>query len=168
MNKINLLEMRDSLISSANRLFEEIMKVPQEIREDSKQRTGIMVLVKEARTRNLILFKVHEPSEAAQFFVVEKAVRSAVLRQPTSQNSEDEDCFEFAGSITVTPEVGIHYQVSVSGAQTHEDVAIAVALMAEVLDWKVSSVLFNIKAKGGLLPSFFQNYSHYLQPIIGY
>jgi hypothetical protein len=78
----------------------------------------------------------------------------------------------YAGSITVTPEIGVHYQVSTSGMKAPEDVAISVRIMAELLDWRVLDVLNNINSKGGVLPEFFTNQDyyakHYLKPIIGF
>lgn len=168
---IDLESKREKLTSLAYELFEKIQEVPAEVRGDDKLRTGIMVLVKRANSRNPMMIKIHQPSDAAQFFVVEQAVRSAMLRQPTSQNSEDEDSNKYAGSITVTPEVGVHYQVSTSGLQSSEDVAISVRIMAELLDWRVLDVLSNIHSKDGALPEFFTNQDHYakhyLNPIIG-
>lgn len=98
----------------ANFWFNEIMKLPDDIRNDTKERTGISVYIRQPGTnkRNSIHFSVRQPSQDAQDFAVEKAVRFYVLGHFSSQNSADERKLHFPGSLTLEIE-GELIQVSV-------------------------------------------------------
>ena len=84
----------------------------------------------------LSLSLFHNPSEAAQFFAIEKAVRSETLGHSTSQNSEDYPKMKFPGSVTV-----FNYQVSVSGLKVDEDVFIAVVILSKVLQQSIEATI---------------------------
>ena len=166
---INIEEQRQRLTSKAEELFNAVNAIPAETRGDTKQRTGITVLVRQIQTRNMIQFGIHFPSEATKFFVVEKAVRSELFREATSGHSANDDALRFEGSITFTTNDGIAYQVSTSGMLAPEDTGISVALMAEFLQIEVSEVIANITHhEHGILPDYFSDKGHYMQPIIGY
>ncbi len=140
---------RELLLDFAEKLFDKLIYLPKDVRPDDKERTGIKILIREIGTRNIFLRSIAKPSEAAQFFAIEKAVRSETLGHATSQNSEDPEKMKYAGSVTA-----FNYQVSVSGLKADEDVFIAIAVMAKFLDESIESVIFDIEEKGGLLPEW--------------
>lgn len=152
----------------AKELFKKIIRLPKEIRPDDKKRTGIQVFLREIGTDNLIILPIFKPSERAQFFSIEKAVRSATLKQVASQNSEDPDQFQYAGSITVTLKDGTKIQASTSGLKAPEDVAISIIVLAYAVQWSVQYVIKNIRNNGGILPDFLSDQQHYLRKIFAY
>src|SRR5665811_419863 len=112
---IDLKARRDDIKSHALRWFDRITGLPKEIMPDVKYRTGVQVTVKQWGTaRNQIFFSVYKPSEDAQFFSAEKLVRSHAHGDFASQNSQNPEEGEYAGSITVFIN-GVYTQVSVSG-----------------------------------------------------
>ena len=139
---------RLSLLAVAENLFQLITDLPSNIRPDEKERTGIKIFVREVGTRNLMLGSVGHPSEAAQFFATEKAVRSETLGHFSSQNSEDPGQMKFAGSVTVSFR-GAKYQASVSGLKAEEDVFIAVSLLASLLNTHASNIVTNVVENHG-------------------
>ncbi|MFP4515099.1 MAG: hypothetical protein ACLFNO_03805 [Parcubacteria group bacterium] len=169
---IDLNEKRAGIISVATRMFDEITSIPTSIRTDTKVRKGIKVLVRQPGTRNLVLISIKEPSEAAQFFAVEKAVRSHIYFENASQNSEDASIMQFAGSVTV----GMYHfyghtdspyslQASVSGLKAEEDVTVAIAVITEILkesNATMKNVADVISEDGGQLPYCFYDKDHYL------
>ncbi|MBP7846222.1 MAG: hypothetical protein KA007_02170 [Candidatus Pacebacteria bacterium] len=144
------------LLDFAEMLFDNLISLPKDVRPDDKERTGIKILIREIGTRNIIFESIAKPSEAAQFFAIEKAVRSETLGHATSQNSENPEKMKYAGSVTA-----FNYQVSVSGLKADEDVFIAIAVMAKFLDESIESVIFDIEDKGGLLPEWCSNRNLY-------
>lgn len=164
--KINLSEKRAEIISKATELFDKIVNVPEEIRPDTSVRTGIQIFMREVGTRNSVFISIHQPSENAQTFSVEKAVRSETLGHYSSQNSEDPQLMKFRGSVTVDFATE-KYQASVSGLKGEEDVAIAVIILSLVLGISVRNVIGKILANHGQLPECFFEKDHYLNAILG-
>jgi hypothetical protein len=165
MQKIVLSEKREKLTQFAKELFTKIVDIPIERRPDENMRTGIQILIREIGTRNLMIMTIFQPSEAAQFFAIEKAVRSETLCHATSQESEDAEHFKFKGSVTVFHN-DHEFQCSVSGLKAEEDVLIAICLLAFALGKTVPSIIKNLKLDGGLLPPQFYNKNHYINEII--
>ena len=158
---MDLLEKKERVYKTATFWFEQLLKLPNDIRNDDKERTGIQVFAWEPGTRNLIYFPVSNPSEAAQIFSVEKAVRSYVLDDASSQNSQDVSKLRFPGSVTVTID-GITITVSVSGLQSHEDVFIAIQILAGIFNKTTASICLSIVEQGGELPRFTHWYENQL------
>lgn len=158
---MNLLEEKECAHKTATFWFNKLMKLPNSVRNDDKERTGIQVFMWEPGTRNFIYFPVGEPSEAAQIFAVEKAVRSYVLGNASSQNSEDVSKLRFPGSVTVEIN-GVVITVSVSGLQSHEDVFIAIQVLARIFDETTASICLSIVEQGGDLPKFSHWYENQL------
>jgi hypothetical protein len=146
--------------------FDKIVELPKEIRSDDKERTGIKYLIREIGTRNLILDSVGKPSEAAQFFAIEKAVRSETLGHATSQNSADPDKMKFPGSVTMNYLNKTFLQCSVSGLKGEEDVFVAVVLLANAFKVPVSYVIEMVELSGGELPWQFKKEGHYLYDLL--
>jgi hypothetical protein len=113
-------------------------------------------------TKNLILAKIGSPSENAQFYYIEKAVRSEGYGDYSSQNSEDPERMRFAGCVMVKVD-DRKFQASVSGLKSDEDAYIAVRILAYALDLTVHYVLSNIKKHRGMLPFSFSEPGHYLR-----
>ena len=165
MQTINLELKRKLIAKTASKYFHSIIALPQWIRTDEKERTGIQVLVIEPGTRNLVMISVKDPSEAARFFAVEKAVRSDVLGDASSLNSGDEENMKFAGSVTVyINEMKI--QASVSGLKAEDDVVIAIRILAAIFDITPKAIISNIRKNGGKLPPEFATKNHYSRTIL--
>jgi len=163
--KVDLTEKKRDIALLGTDLFNKITGLPESIRTDEKKRTGIQILVREPGTRNLVVVAVFDPSDAARFFSIEKAVRSYIKGDFASQNSENPDDMEFAGSVTACIE-GMTIQVSVSGLKAEEDVTVAILVLASIFKVKPRSVIKNIRSNGGMLPRYLSLKSHYLSHIL--
>ena len=164
---IDLNSKREEIISAAKEAFEEIVDLPTDVRPDEKERTGIQVLVRQPKTRNLVYLSIKNPSEAAQFFAVEKAVRSEVLFDTSSQNSEDTDIMRFAGSVTVNTDGGRYtLQASVSGLKAEEDVTVAISVLSKLLQVHPSEIRKMVERTAGKMPECFYDKTHYLYPFV--
>lgn len=161
---IDLQEKRMEMVALATKVFKEIVGLANYIRNDEKERTGIKVLVWEANTRNLLLFSVGKPSEAAEVFVVEKAVRAAVDHDFSSGNGANPNKMKFAGCVGFEFN-GQFLQVSVSGLQEKEDVAVATILLAHLIGKSPWQLYKTIKAIA-IMPNFLEAENDYLGQII--
>jgi hypothetical protein len=161
----SLLERKKKLIDCATKAFAHFVGLPKDVRPDDKERTGIQVLVREPGTRNLVYFSVGQPSEAAMFFAVEKAVRAETLMHPTSQQSEKADVMKFRGSVRFTAD-GKTYQASVSGLMADEDVAVAVKILSFLFGKSSRNVCGGIINDGGFLPDRFVVSGNYLYDFV--
>ncbi len=155
------LNNRMSLLDFVKELYNNLTTLPKDVRYDDKVRTGIRILIREIGTSNIILESIGMPSEAAQFYAIEKAVRSETLCQVASQNSANAEKKKFAGSITV-----FNYQVSVSGLSADEDVFISIVVMAKILGKNIEFVISEIERNGGLLPEWCFNRNLYHWSVI--
>lgn len=165
--KIDLDQRRYQITLAASKAVQEILDVPPHIRNDEKQRTGIQVLVREPDTRNLVFLSIGKPSEAAQFFAVEKAVRSHLHGHMASANSEDTLKMQYSGSVTCElSDDGTLLQASVSGMKAEEDVTIAIFVLASILEVPPINICALIRARGGELPECLRNPEHYLHKLI--
>ena len=158
---IELSEKKGLLIGHSLKIFDGIVGLPTNIRPDEKERTGIQVLVRVPGTRNLVFFSVGSPSEFAQFFAAEKAVRSDLFGHTSSETSQDWDEMRFPGSVTVKTDDAF-YQASVSGLKAEEDVFIAIKLLSLILKETFFDVYENIAKLGGELPECLIEEGHYL------
>lgn len=151
-------------------LFKQITSLPKEVRSDDKERTGIQILIREIGTRNIFFESVFRPSKAAEFFAIEKAVRSEILGHAASQNSADPDKMKFPGSVTMNYLNKTFFQCSISGLKGEEDVFMAVVSLAEAFEVPVSYVIDVVEFSGGELPWQFSQEGNYLydllQPLI--
>ncbi|MFZ2310140.1 MAG: hypothetical protein WAW11_01190 [Patescibacteria group bacterium] len=158
---INLEEKKEEIIETATFWFRTLMDLSNDIRKDVKDRTGISVYIREPGKRNSLHFSIGEPSTDAQDFAVEKAVRSYVLGHVSSQNSEDPEKLQFAGSLTLEID-GTIIQVSVSGLQAFEDVFMAIQILSRISGTYTYSVCLRIAEEGGELPKFNHWYENQL------
>lgn len=162
METINLNEKRGGIIAVGYKYYDQIMSLTGKFRNDEKPRTGIQIFVREPGTRNLMIASIYKPSEAAQFFAIEKAVRSRVKLDWSSQNSEDPDAMEFRGSVMAEFN-GITLQASVSGLTADEDTNIAVRILAYLFKVEPRAIIDDIINHDGELPYFFTENGHYLE-----
>jgi hypothetical protein len=159
---IDLNSKRPQIIAVATELYKKFTSMPESVRHDDKVRTGIQVLVWEPGTRNMVMVSIEEPSEAARFFAVEKAVRSHVLSDMSSGNSADPDSMQFPGSLSVfldelrghEGESGI-LRASTSGLTGEEDAATSAAVLATVTEVSFSEICDNVNESFGDLPDWY-------------
>lgn len=159
---IDLNEKRQDIIAVATELFEKFVNMPKDVRPDDKERTGIQVLVWEPGTRNLVMVSIKEPSEAARFFAVEKAVRSHVLSDMSSGNSVHTPTLQFAGSLSVFINELSHNEggegilrASTSGLTAEEDAAVSAAVLAAVTGNSFIEICDSVNEFGGDLPDWY-------------
>jgi len=166
METILLSKSENAIINIACDFFNLFNLIPQEIRGDSKKRTGIHFFITEPGTRNFISNSVGRPSEAARIFAIEKATRMGLLGDYSSQNSENIELMRFRGALTVEIE-GIKIQASVSGLQSDEDAFTAVKILAYIFNISDAKVCKIVKKHGGILPESFNKKNHYLYIDLG-
>lgn len=159
---IDLGSKRQDIIAVATEVFEKFVNMPKSIRPDEKERTGIQVLVWEPGTRNLVMVSIKEPSEAARFFAVEKAVRSHILSDMSSDNSASPSVMQFAGSLSIflgglpgyAGGEGI-LRASTSGLTAEEDAATSAAVLAKITGRSFADVCDSVNAFDGRLPDWY-------------
>ena len=159
---IDLNSKRQDIIDVATKIFEKFTSMPKSVRPDDKERTGIQVLVWEPGTRNMVMVSIGEPSEAARFFAVEKAVRSHILSDMSSGNSAHPDSMQFPGSLSVflnelrghEGESGI-LRSSTSGLTGEEDAAISAASLSTATEVSFSEICDNVNEFFGDLPDWY-------------
>ena len=160
---IDLNSKRQEIFDTALKLFEKFVSMPQSLRPDDKERTGIQVVAWQPDSRNLVLSSIKTPSEAAQFFAIEKAVRSATKNHVSSENSANFSIMRFPGSVSVWLDELLEsgfggdaaITVSTSGLKAEEDVAISVAILAKITGKSFVDVCNNIILFGGILPAWY-------------
>jgi len=165
MEEKNLFGRRAQLVALATELFDYITGLPKEIRPDDKERTGIQIFLREVGTRNLVFASIHNPSEAAQSFSVEKAIRSEALQDFSSQNSEDPNSMRFRGSLSIL----FHHslmQSSTSGLTGDEDTVVSLRLLSFVTNISSDFLIEHIIKNEGEIPECFFNPKHYLYELI--
>lgn len=162
---INLNEKRNEVFEIASELFEKFTNMPKTVRTDEKERTGVQVVVWEPGTRNLIMVSVGEPSEAARFLAVEKAVRANAYADGTSSESEVASLNRFAGALSIFWDFGETEKgqgrseifASTSGLKSEEDVAISIAVLAKITGKKFSEICDIIFHCDGQLPTWYDS-----------
>lgn len=160
---IDLNSERQGVIDLATELFEKFVTMPKDLRPDKKERTGIQILIWESGTKNLLMASIKEPSRFSKFFAVEKAVRMNINYHSSSANSANFDAMEFPGSVSawLNDLSDFEYEgdpfitASTSGLRPEEDVAISVAILAEITGVPFATICKNIDSYGGILPYWY-------------
>jgi len=165
MEPKDLIGRKAQFIELATKLFDEITKLPKEIRPDDKERTGIQIFLREVGTRNSVFASIYQPSEQAQSFSVEKPVRSETLGDFSSQNSEAPEFMKFRGSLTILFHKG-RIQASCSGLTGDEDAAVSLRLLKFLTQLPTDFLIEHILRNGGMLPKCFFDRNHYLYKFI--
>ncbi|NVN97035.1 hypothetical protein HXX01_02265 [Candidatus Nomurabacteria bacterium] len=166
MEPKDLIGRRTQFIELATKLFDEITNLPKEVRPlDDKPRTGIQIYLREAETRNSIFASIYQPSEQAQSFSVEKAVRSETLGDFSSQNSENPEKMKFRGSLSILFHRGM-IQASCSGLSGDEDAAISLRLLKNLTGFSTEFIIGHIVRNEGMVPDCFFERGHYLYKLI--
>lgn len=164
MELFDLKSKRQEITAVATEMFEKFVNMPRDVRPDDKERTGIQVLVWQPGTRNLVLVTVREPSEAARFFAIEKAVRSETNGHYSSENSAEPKQMMFAGSITLqlndipgfeelSDEVVL--AVSTSGLKAEEDVVVSASIQSKLTGLTFEEVCQEVDNNDGDLPDWY-------------
>jgi hypothetical protein len=173
MTTINLSEKKELIQNLGKELFDRITNLPQEIRSDEKARTGIQIVAREEGTRNIVMVSIYEPSEAARFFAVEKTVRTECKEQLTSQDSEDPEFMQFAGSIIyICEDSDERFHTSVSGLKAEEDVLVSIIILSRIIEKSSKEIIKKIKdwkmgrISVGNLPNQLFDENHYLNTIL--
>lgn len=154
------------ILAVAKKFYQDIIAQPDEVRKDTKPRTGVQILIEEpGNSLNLIFFPIENPSERAQKLACEKSVRCGFHGHVTSQKSEDPAMDRYRGCVTITYK-GMTIRISASGLQPNEDVAMAVMLQCyihHITPWQVSAI---IKNAGEELPNELFDENNYLCQVI--
>ncbi|MEI8007924.1 MAG: hypothetical protein WCI00_00250 [bacterium] len=162
---VNFNEQRKFIETLGNQLFDYITGLPKDIRPDDKERTGIQILGRVLRSRNLVMVPIKEPSEAARFFAVEKSVRTESNSDKTSGDSEDVDSLHYQGCVSIyIDDNEIH--VSVSGLKAEEDVTVGIIILSGVTDISIAKIIKQIRKDGGVLPKQIFKKGHYLYELL--
>lgn len=140
--------LREPVESLGKELFDKIINLPKGIRSDNRERTGIQIVVRQPRTRNLVMVSVYQPSEEARFFAAEQTVRTESFDDPTSQVTACADDMKFAGCVSYYQDLETRYHVSVYGLIEKENTAIAIIILAHILNIPVSEIPGNIEGIG--------------------
>ncbi|MBP9715056.1 MAG: hypothetical protein KBD52_01020 [Candidatus Pacebacteria bacterium] len=160
-----LQNFRADIHELASLLFDEIKNTPYPLRQDDRERTGLAILVREIGADNQIYVTVDKPSDGGKFYVSEKATRSELLEHWTSGNSADKSKRRYHGCITFLMD-GKKFQVSTSGLQEHEDVAVSLRVASQLSGKKVSTIVAVIQSHDGILPEWVDNNTHYLHAVM--
>lgn len=161
MEVIDIKSKKNELIALATKWYDAIVSLPAEVRTDGTPRTGVQVLVRQIGTRNQVYFSIHQPSEDAMIFCVEKGARSETNGHLSSGESADPKKCHFAGSVTLV--IGeIEYQASVSGLNSFEDVALSLVLLSHLTGFPPAAILEQILAENESIPEEFNDKDHFL------
>lgn len=164
--KIDLSKMYLAIAEAGVQFFNAIKSLDQDVRPDDRERTGVQIFLCEPGTRNFVLVPVCKPSDAATFFAIEKAVRSSMLGDYASENSQNEEEFKFSGCVMIETESGQKIQASMSGLKSFEDVGGSMYVLCRILKLSLGDVWGSIRQKGGRLPTAVSNPNHYLCKIL--
>lgn len=147
--------------------FEYIVNIPETRRKKGTDEGGVNIMLRILRTKGMVHVPVKSPSALAHDYTVEKSVRTEIMKDVTSQESEDPAIFHYRGCISYKmPDDGTIVHCSVSGLFGSEDVTIAIIAMAKKLNITVDDVIANIQHRGGALPvECFQEW-HYLKALL--
>lgn len=140
----NLESRREGLKNLATEVFNKITYYPQEIRGNSKESSGIQFVARVIGSRNILIERVKNPSPAAEFFSVEKGVRTQIQGHYTSGESRNIEEFFFDGSIS--KKYGEEeLWVSTSGLTGAEDFVCSAILQAHLSEEKAWDVINKLR-----------------------
>lgn len=146
--------------------FENIVNIPETRRKKGADEGGVNIMLRILRTKGMVHVPVKSPSALAHDYTVEKSVRTEIMEDVTSQDSEDPAIFHYRGCISYRLPDGTIIHCSVSGLFGTEDVTIAIIVMAKRLETSVYDVIENIKQRGGSLPEEIFQKGHYLNELL--
>lgn len=166
MTEINVEEKRECIIESGTNVFDYLVGLPETIRPKGKEQTGINIMFRILLTKPMVHMPIRYPSVLAHDFSIEKSVRTELLRNVTSQDSEEPIIFRYRGCISYKMPDGRIIHCSVSGLFGSEDVTIAIIAMAKNLNITIDEVIANIQHRGGALPEECFQKGHYLKRLL--
>ncbi len=174
----NLEERKDELIKLAHKLFMEITALPNEVRNDEKERTGMAVFIAPEFCDNFIRFNIGNPSDRAIRYAQRKAESLEGGEFYSTRDFENPEHAMWAGGIATdgwieemkneTNPEGLWLCVGVSGLKSEEDEVVAIILAATVLDVNpkqmVDHMIYgeiseNIRTEGHYLYEIIERYS---------
>ncbi|MDR0860516.1 MAG: hypothetical protein LBO09_06155 [Candidatus Peribacteria bacterium] len=163
-----LSEKREEIQILAEELFKKIIGLDPKVRIDTKERKGVQVFCCVPGSRNLLILRVGEPSEAAQFFSIEKAVRTDLSDDMTSDESAEEKLCRFPGAVAFNgskeenPDLWVI--VSTSGLLGAEDSVISCIIQGKI--WGISPREIIADLRGFRLSEGITQEGHYLNALI--
>ena len=164
MAHINLHEDRDSIFEAGMDIFQYITGQPQEVRaKDDPPGVNILFRIPGIESAHI---PIYNPPIRIHDFTVEKSVRTEVLGNVTSQDSENEKKLRYRGCITFQMADGTIIHCSVSGFNGTEDVTTAIIAMAIKVKVPVHEIIKNIQQRGGSLPEEIFQVDHYLKLLL--
>ncbi|MEI6673286.1 MAG: hypothetical protein WCL02_08500 [bacterium] len=162
---VDLKQKRKFIAEFGLEIFDYLTGLSQDIRVDNEERTGIQIFGKVAGTKNVVTVAVRDPSEETRVFAIEQAVRTECFMHKTSQDSEDIKHNQLAGSVSMYfKNQDIH--LSVCGLKPEENVALAIILLAKILEVSINEVIYDIQQDGGKLPDEILQEDHYLKVLL--
>lgn len=163
MEKINLIEQRESLIELATKLFNYATELPYEekwLKSKEKKSRGIQIFVYELKNKdNLVFNSIGEPSDFAKIFAVQQAVKAEILGHHFASRKEP-------GVLSVLYK-DTSIWASTAGLMEDENAVISLFLLAKVTDCKPGDMIKYILSNKGELPNCFLNVrQHYIYELI--
>ena len=165
MKEIKLFNNDRAIQQNGQFIFDRLTNLPLDVRPEVKERTGVNIMFRIQGLRENFHTPIALPSSAAHDFTVEKSVRTELMDDATSQDSENEEIFRYRGCITYELD-GRLIHCSVSGLFGTEDVAIAIVSMATKVEVTIDDVIANIQRRGGKLPEEIFQEGHYLKNLL--
>ena len=163
--KFNVEQQRKKISYIGNKLFDQLISLPQEIRPDKNPPTGIEIFVKIVGTRNQMTVSIKKPSKDAKIFAIEKSVRTEIHAHKTSQDSEDVEHMKFAGCVSFyLDKEELH--VSTSGLEAEEDTLVSIIVLSRITGVSIDEIIEEIKRDCGALPKEIFQHGHYLDVML--
>ncbi|MEI6774091.1 MAG: hypothetical protein WCL18_04770 [bacterium] len=146
--------------------FDYITTIPETQRKKGGDEGGVHIMLRILWMKGMVHVLVNLPSPLAHDYAVEKSVRTEIMEDVTSQDSEDTDIFHYRGCVSYKLPDGTIIHCAVSGLFGTEDVTIAIIVMAKKLGVTVDDVINNIKQRSGSLPEEIFQEGHYLKVLL--
>jgi hypothetical protein len=151
------------ILDTGTKVFDYLTGLSETIRPKGDDQPGVNIMFKIILTKSIVHVPIRNPKPLAHDFTIEKSVRTELLGNVTSQESENPTIFRYRGCISYRmPDTAIIH-CSVSGLFGSEDVTIAIIAMAKKLNVTLDEVIANIRQRGGALPVECFQEGHYLK-----
>ena len=173
--EIGNLSIREIEIKTlAEKVLSEIMKVPKEIRNNTKESTGVAVFLSPRQCDNYLRFNIGDPSDQDIRYSQRKAEMLDFTGYYTTRKHEDSEKAIYPGGISTDGCIGeqpnetnpkkLWLNIGVSGLKPDEDETIAIIILAAILDVTPKEMVKNIVY--GPISENITRKGHYLYEII--